>query len=78
MRSWSSSPGNHLLWLSSNLDPKQLSKLIVDRDDNEGNDCEQSDMVAILVNLAYVRQNVAGNFRFAPGYSESFVAGMKQ
>jgi hypothetical protein len=28
---------------------------IVDNDDQEGNDCEQSDMVAILVNLAYVK-----------------------
>ena len=28
---------------------------IVDGDDDEGNDCEQSDMVTILINLAYVK-----------------------
>lgn len=46
---------------------------IVDGDDAEGNDCEQSDMVTILVNLAYVKPHVAEKFRFAPGYSESFM-----
>lgn len=28
---------------------------IVDGDDDEGNDCEQCDMVSILINLAYVK-----------------------
>jgi len=50
--------------------------LIVDGDDAEGNDCEQSDMVSILVNLAYVTPHVAAKFRFAPGYSESFINAM--
>ena len=50
---------------------------IVDGDDQEGNDCEQSDMVSILVNLAYVKRSVAETFRFAPGYSESFMTAMK-
>ena len=38
--------------------------LIVDGDDDEGNDCEQSDVVSILINLAYVRQTVAKSFQF--------------
>ena len=33
--------------------------LIVDGDSEEGNDCEQSDMVSILVNLAFVKSKVA-------------------
>jgi len=35
---------------------------IVDDDDNEDNDMEQSDMVAILVNLAYVNAKQAKSF----------------
>lgn len=50
---------------------------IVDGDENEGNDCEQSDMVTILINLAYIKEKVGLNFRFAPGYSESFITAMK-
>jgi hypothetical protein len=49
---------------------------IVDGDDAEDNDCEQSDMVAILVNLAYVKPRVANRFRFEPGYSKSFISAM--
>ena len=45
---------------------------IVDGDSDEGNDCEQSDMVNILMNLAYVKQEVASTFEFKPGYSRSF------
>lgn len=32
---------------------------IVDDDNNEDNDMEQSDMVAILINLAYLNKEVA-------------------
>lgn len=45
---------------------------IVDGDSEEGNDCEQSDMVSILMNLAYVKQSVAKAFQFKPGYSKDF------
>jgi len=45
---------------------------IVDGDSDEGNDCEQSDMVNILINLAYVKQEVARTFEFKPGYSRDF------
>jgi len=38
------------------------SDFIVDNDDNEDNDNEQSDMVALLINLAYVRVDVAKKF----------------
>jgi len=50
---------------------------IVDGDDAEGNDCEQSDMVSILINLAFVKTSVAQSFRFTAGYSESFMTAMK-
>lgn len=46
--------------------------LIVDDDSNEDNDCEQSDMVNILINLAFVKQEVAKNFTFGPNYSRTF------
>ena len=52
--------------------------LIVDGDSEEGNDCEQSDMVSILVNLAFVKSKVAKEFKFEPGYSKSFQADMDQ
>lgn len=58
-------------------DMEDREDFIVDGDDQEGNDCEQSDMVTILVNLAFVKRQVAERFRFAPGYSESFMTAMK-
>jgi hypothetical protein len=58
-------------------DMKDREDFIVDGDDQEGNDCEQSDMIAILINLAYVKQEVASNFRFGPGYSATFKQAMK-
>lgn len=45
---------------------------IVDDDSEEGNDCEQCDMVSILINLAYVKQAVASTFEFKAGYSNTF------
>ena len=54
------------------------ANLIVDDDSDEENDCEQSDMVCILINLAYVRQAVAKQFRFEAGYSKSFGEEMKR
>ena len=44
---------------------------IVDGDSDEENDCEQSDMVSILINLAYLKQDVARTFKFGPGYSKT-------
>ena len=44
-------------------------KYIVDDDSNEDNDCEQSDMVSIMINLAYLKQEVAEKFKFHQGFS---------
>ena len=43
---------------------------IEDSDSEEGNDCEQSDMVSIIVNLAYIRMEAVRHFHFGPGYSQ--------
>ena len=50
------------------------SDYVVDDDSDEENDCEQSDMVSILINLAYAKQEVARSFEFKPGYSKTFGA----
>ena len=46
------------------------SDYIVDDDSDEENDCEQCDMVNICLNLAYVKREVAKDFKFKPGYSK--------
>lgn len=43
-------------------------KLIKDGDYDEGNDCEQSDIVMILLNLACVPDDIAQRFDFKPGF----------
>ena len=58
------------------VDVPQREDLIVDGDDEEGNDCEQSDMVSILINLAYIKEHVAKSFEFTAGYSTAFGEGM--
>ena len=42
---------------------------IVDDDSDEDNDCEQSDIVVILLNLAYMDRKQALAFDFSAGYS---------
>jgi len=59
------------------VDVECREDLIVDGDDAEGNDCEQVDMVSILVNLAYIKEDVAKTFEFGPGYSHSFKESME-
>ena len=59
------------------IDVPNRENLIVDGDDNEGNDCEQSDMVNILINLAFVKPKVGREFKLESGYSESFKADMQ-
>ena len=44
---------------------------IVDGDSDEENDCEQSDMVSILINLGFLKQEVARTFQFGQGYSNT-------
>ena len=58
------------------VDVPQRENLIVDGDDQEGNDCEQSDIVSIMVNLAYVKSKVARDFNFESGYSKGFAEEM--
>ena len=49
---------------------KNRSDYIVDGDSDEGNDCEQSDLVQILINLAYMETSHAKTFDFCGGYSK--------
>ena len=42
---------------------------IIDDDSDEGNDCEQSDVVNIMLNLAYLKQEYAENISFTKGFS---------
>lgn len=60
------------------VDVPQREDLIVDGDDEEGNDCEQSDMVSVLINLAYVKREVARDFIFKAGYSTDFKKAMDE
>ena len=48
------------------------SDLIVDGDEDEENDCEQSDMVQVLLNIAYAPRAVVKDFVFGPGISVTF------
>lgn len=52
--------------------------LIVDDDENEGNDQEQSDMVSIVLNLAFFPDDAANQFKFAAGFSKPFVEAIKK
>lgn len=44
------------------VDMPNRNTFIVDDDSDEENDCEQSDIVCILINLAYLRHSVAKTF----------------
>ena len=52
--------------------------LIVDGDSDEGNDCEQSDMVQVLLNIAFAPRAVVKDFVFGPGISTTFKEAMGQ
>ena len=43
------------------------NELIVDEDGNEDNDCEQSDTVQILLNLALIEEKFAKEIKFQRG-----------
>lgn len=45
--------------------------LIVDDDDNEENDCEQADMVNIVLNMAFIRDSIVRECVFGAGISKS-------
>jgi len=44
-------------------------EMIVDGDQNEANDCEQSDNVNIVLNLALVDEKFVKEFKFGQGIS---------
>ena len=51
---------------------------IVDDDSDEDNNCEQSDMVSILINMAYCNKEVARSFELSPGFSKTLGAEIAQ
>ena len=53
-------------YIGANIEDRE--KLIKDGDDDEGNDCEQSDIVMILLNLACIPDAIAQRFDFKPGF----------
>lgn len=42
-------------------DEQNREDLIVDYDDKEGNDCAQSDLVRIVMNLAFIKEDIIRN-----------------
>ena len=46
--------------------------MIKDDDDDDDNDCEQSDLVAILLNMAYIPEEVMEQFKFESGFNKTF------
>jgi len=53
-------------------DVSNRNTLIKDDDDNEDNDCEQSDIVGLLLNLAYIPEYIMQKFKFEAGFSTNF------
>lgn len=51
------------------LSVENRANLIVDDDDNEDNDCEQSDMVSLILNLAFVSDAFVKDIVFETGIS---------
>jgi len=43
------------------------STLIKDDDDDEGNDAEQSDIVSLMLNLAFIPEEASNKFEFKVG-----------
>lgn len=54
-------------YINTNLENR--NELIVDGDENEENDCEQSDMVQIILNLALVDDKFVEKIKFESGIS---------
>jgi len=52
--------------------------LIKDDDDDEDNDCEQSDIVSIILNLAFIPEYVVEKFKFETGFQKKFLPAMEQ
>jgi hypothetical protein len=56
-------------YIECNL-PIPRSDLIQDGDDIEGNDCEQSDIVSLALNMAFAPRKIMKSMIFGPGVSE--------
>ena len=56
-------------FIPTDMPEKQRKELIVDDDDQEGNDLEQSDMVALILNLGFIKENIAKEMVFKAGIS---------
>jgi hypothetical protein len=56
-------------YIECNL-PIARSDLIQDGDDVEGNDCEQSDIVSLCLNMAFAPRKIIKSMTFGPGVSE--------
>ena len=50
----------------------EREKLIEDGDDDDGDNCEQSDMVQVLLNLGAVNDEVAQHISFGKGFRRTF------
>lgn len=57
-------------------DVPDRDNLIKDDDDDEGNDCEQSDIVSVVLNMGYVPDEVFSAFNFATGFHKQFKPAM--
>merc|ERR1712060_230361 len=51
-------------------DNEKRAELIVDDDDNEDNDMEQSDLVALILNLGFIEEHIARGIHFGSGMSK--------
>ena len=51
-------------YFSADLDDRK--DFIIDGDDNEDNDCAQSDLVRIILNLAFLGEDEVKNMKFSP------------
>lgn len=60
--------GEHFGYI--NVNTPSRNDLIVDDDDNEDNDCEQSDMVSLILNLAFISDAFVKDIEFGPGISQ--------
>ena len=59
-------------------DVPDRATLIKDDDDDDENNVEQSDIVSIMINLAYIPEYVTERFRFETGFYKSFLPAISQ
>jgi len=59
-------------------DVPDRATLIKDDDDDEENDCEQSDLVPLILNVAYIPEEVIQKFHFETGFHKSFKPAMEE